>query len=95
MGQIALPLTVRRASDPARIVVGNANRSAIDALSDPSGWPFRTALRFNVYDSASLGVTAYNDTLYLLAYHDLPVLSDSSPSDAAVLEDGSDIDWED
>ncbi len=44
MGQIALPLTVRRADDPGRIVVGNANRSAIDALSDPSTWPYGTAI---------------------------------------------------
>lgn len=44
MGQIALPLTVRRADDPGRIVVGNANRAAIDALSDPSAWPYGTAI---------------------------------------------------
>ena len=44
MAQIALPLTRRRADDPARIVVGNANRAAIDALTDPSAWPFGTAM---------------------------------------------------
>ncbi len=44
MDQIALPLTVRRADDPGRIVVGNANRSAIDALSDPATWPYGTAI---------------------------------------------------
>lgn len=44
MGQIALPLTVRRADDPVRIVVGNANRAAIDALSDPGNWPYGTAI---------------------------------------------------
>jgi len=44
MGQIALPLTVRRADDPGRIVVGNANRAAIDALSDPASWPYGTAV---------------------------------------------------
>lgn len=44
MGQIALPLTRRRADDPARIVVGNANRAAIDALADPSAWPYGTAI---------------------------------------------------
>ena len=44
MGQIALPLTVRRAEDPVRIVVGNANRAAIDALSDPGSWPYGTAI---------------------------------------------------
>lgn len=44
MSQIALPLTVRRADDPVRIVVGNANRGAIDALSDPANWPYGTAI---------------------------------------------------
>ncbi|MBD3728833.1 MAG: ATPase [Sphingomonadales bacterium] len=43
MAQFALPLSQRRDSDPARIVLGNANRAVVDALSDPSGWPFRTA----------------------------------------------------
>ncbi|MGX7952155.1 ATPase [Tsuneonella sp. HG249] len=44
MAQIALPLTRRRAEDPARIVVGNANRAAVDALSDPAAWPYGTAI---------------------------------------------------
>lgn len=44
MSQIALPLTVRRAQDPERIVVGNANRAAIDALGDPSSWPYGTVV---------------------------------------------------
>lgn len=44
MTQIALPLDVRRASGPARIVVGAANRAAVDALADPARWPFNTAL---------------------------------------------------
>jgi chromosomal replication initiation ATPase DnaA len=44
VSQIALPLTTRRADDPARIVVGNANRPAIDALADPAAWPYRTAI---------------------------------------------------
>lgn len=44
MAQIALPLTRRRADDPARIVVGNANRAAIDAIADPSAWPYGTAI---------------------------------------------------
>jgi len=44
MSQIALPLTTRRADDPARFVVGNANRAAIDALSDPSAWPYGAAI---------------------------------------------------
>jgi chromosomal replication initiation ATPase DnaA len=44
MAQIALPLPMRRADDPARIVVGNANRAAIDALADPTAWPYGTAI---------------------------------------------------
>jgi chromosomal replication initiation ATPase DnaA len=44
MSQIALPLVTRRADDPARIVVGNANRAAIDALSDPAAWPYGTMI---------------------------------------------------
>lgn len=44
MGQIALPLPYRRANDPVRIVVGNANRAVIDALGDPSAWPYGTAV---------------------------------------------------
>ncbi|MGN6498453.1 MAG: ATPase [Tsuneonella sp.] len=44
MSQIALPLSVRRAADPVRVVVGNANRAAVDALADPSAWPFGTAI---------------------------------------------------
>lgn len=44
MTQIALPLDIRGASGPARIVVGDANRAAIEALSDPARWPFHAAL---------------------------------------------------
>ena len=44
MAQIALPLPMRRADDPARIVVGNANRAAVDAMGDPSAWPYGTAI---------------------------------------------------
>ena len=44
MSQIALPLPMRRANDPARIVVGNANRAVIDALADPAAWPYGTAV---------------------------------------------------
>lgn len=43
MRQIALPLSA--ASDsPPRIVVGDANAAAIDALMEPDKWPFRTAI---------------------------------------------------
>ena len=44
MSQIALPLAQRSAADPDRIVVGNANRTVIEALGDPAEWPFRTAI---------------------------------------------------
>lgn len=44
MSQIALPLAHRRTADPDRIVVGNSNQSVIEALGDPAGWPFRTAI---------------------------------------------------
>lgn len=43
MRQIALPLSA--ASDaPPRIVVGNANAAALDALMDTAPWPFHTAI---------------------------------------------------
>jgi hypothetical protein len=44
MTQIALPLDVRGAAEPVRIVVGKANRAVIEALRDPSRWPFRAAV---------------------------------------------------
>ncbi len=44
MSQIALPLETRSQGDPARIIVGNANAGVVEALSDPSSWPFRTAV---------------------------------------------------
>lgn len=44
MSQIALPLSHSRAEGPARIVVGNANAAAIEALRMPDKWPFGTAI---------------------------------------------------
>lgn len=44
MTQIALPLDVRGAAGPTRIVLGAANRTAVEALSDPARWPFHTAV---------------------------------------------------
>lgn len=41
--QIALPLSASSDSPP-RIVVGEANAPAIDALTDPERWPFHTAI---------------------------------------------------
>lgn len=42
--QIALPLADGLPSDPASIVVGNANARVVEALQDTSGWPYRTAI---------------------------------------------------
>lgn len=44
MSQIALPLDVRGSARPVRIVTGASNRAAVEALSEPHSWPFRTAL---------------------------------------------------
>ena len=43
MRQIALPLTLAGSGAP-RIVVGSANAAVVEALSDPSRWPFHTAV---------------------------------------------------
>lgn len=45
MSQIVLPLHVA-SGVPSRIVVGNANRAAIEALGVAHSWPFRTAILF-------------------------------------------------
>jgi chromosomal replication initiation ATPase DnaA len=44
VSQIALPLTLRTAADPASIVIGNANQAVLDAISDAKNWPFGTAV---------------------------------------------------
>ncbi len=44
VSQIALPLPPAREGDPDSIVIGNANQAVVEALRDPSGWPFRTAI---------------------------------------------------
>lgn len=44
MAQFALPLSDALPGEPARIVVGEANRAAIAALQNPGSWPFRTAV---------------------------------------------------
>ncbi|MEN9682332.1 MAG: hypothetical protein RLZZ427_83 [Pseudomonadota bacterium] len=44
MSQIALPLAPGGVGNPSRIVVGNANAAALDALSATGNWPFRTAV---------------------------------------------------
>lgn len=42
--QIALPLTLAGKGAPDRIVIGEANAHVIDALRDPSQWPFGVAV---------------------------------------------------
>jgi len=44
MSQIALPLAPRGAGMASRIVVGNANRAAVEAMAQAAAWPFRTAV---------------------------------------------------
>jgi hypothetical protein len=58
-----------------------------DALWWGAGWHFRVSMRFNAFDKASLGVTAYGNGLFLLPHKGLPV---TGGSDASVLEDGDD-----
>lgn len=42
--QIALPLTLPGSGEATRVVIGNANQAAYEALAKPSGWPFNTAV---------------------------------------------------
>ena len=42
--QIALPLSAAMPGDARRIVLGNGNRAAAEALQAPEGWPFHTAV---------------------------------------------------
>lgn len=42
--QIALPLMPGEGGAPRRIVIGNANAHVVEALSDPSRWPFGSAV---------------------------------------------------
>src|SRR5260221_1551013 len=44
MSQIALPLGMGGAAGPSRIVVGNANAAAIEALGSSVSWPFGAAV---------------------------------------------------
>ncbi len=44
MSQIVLPLVPGREVQPQRIVVGEDNRRAVEALARPENWPFRTAV---------------------------------------------------
>ncbi|MEM6827963.1 MAG: ATPase [Pseudomonadota bacterium] len=42
--QIALPLEPGEDARPTRLVVGNANMAAVEALRDPATWPFHAAV---------------------------------------------------
>jgi len=44
VSQIALPLGPGGDDAPDRIVIGNANAAAVEALRDPDAWPFGTAV---------------------------------------------------
>jgi len=46
MRQIALPLSDGADRNASRIVIGNANTAVVDALQEPSKWPFGTAVLF-------------------------------------------------
>lgn len=61
-----------------------------DKLWWGSGWMFRTSVRFNAFDSASVGVSAYADVIYLLPELGLPV--GGGNTDAEMLEEGDDWD---
>lgn len=64
-----------------------------DQLWWGAGWNFKTSMRFNAFEAATgIGVTAYNNTLYLLPHLGLPM--GSYDADADIIEDG-DIDFED
>ncbi len=46
MRQIALPLSDGADRNASRIVIGKANAAVVDALQEPSKWPFGTAVLF-------------------------------------------------
>ncbi|QWC56057.1 ATPase [Erythrobacter sp. 3-20A1M] len=46
MSQIALPLSRGLPTDPASIVLGEANAHVAEALANPGRWPFGTAILF-------------------------------------------------
>jgi len=46
VSQIALPFIPGSGPDAGRIIVGPANRAAIEALSHPDRWPYGTAVLF-------------------------------------------------
>lgn len=66
------------------------SRKDVNTLWWGAGWNFRTSIRFNAFDAASVGVSAYGQTLYLLPHLGLPTFGGNG--DADVIEDGDD--WE-
>lgn len=68
------------------------NRADENKLWWGAGWHFRTQLRFNAFDAASVGVTAYADNVYLLPHLGLPT---SGGADAAIIADDGDDAWDD
>lgn len=42
--QIALPLSLPGSGQVSRVVIGNANQAAYEALANPDDWPFNTAV---------------------------------------------------
>ncbi|QDF16968.1 hypothetical protein SEA_YELLOWPANDA_15 [Microbacterium phage YellowPanda] len=68
-----------------------SSRSDWDALWWGSGWTFRVNMRFNAFDSASVGVAAYAPKIFLLPHLGMPV---SGGTDADVIEEDGD-DWDD
>lgn len=52
---------------------------------------FRTTLRMNAFDSASIGITGYAQKIYLLPHLGLPTMGNGG-GDAEVLDDGDDWD---
>jgi hypothetical protein len=67
-------------------------RRKVDSLWWGAGWHHRVSLRFNAFDSASVGVTAYSaPNIYLLPQLGLPA---SAGNEAELLEEG-DEDWAD
>lgn len=55
-----------------------------------SNWKFRTSFRFNAFDSAMVGVSAYAQTLYLLPHLGLETFGGN---DDSIVTD-EDLDWE-
>lgn len=66
----------------------------IDRLWWGSGWVFRTSLRLNAYDSASQGVSAYANKLYLIPHLGMPLFGGGGQDGAVIAEDGDDAGWE-